>query len=332
MSGYTEEIRRWAAATSRAGALADPDGTGEVGLGAQEQGRRLAVRFTVRVRDGRLDEARFQVFGCGFTIAACAAAADLASGRPLGEARALDAARIEGHLGGLPDERRYCAELAASALRAAIESADGRSNPVRAAVAAQEGAAAIAPNDPLYRYLMQSPTPPGMSREDRHLFACLLALAAHEPYGAAQSLGLSHADLDALFATCFPGVDRNALSNSADTAPPQRNEQILAILLEHVPRDRRGTDAHLSRWLAHILAARSAHPGHLWRAMGLFERPELSAAIESHLPSLAKANSRRMRWKRFLFKELCNRHGALLCKAPDCGQCSDYPLCFPDQR
>jgi nitrogen fixation protein NifQ len=62
--------------------------------------------------------------------------------------------------------------------------------------------------------------------------------------------------------------------------------------------------------------------------MGLFSRPELSAAIRRHLPALAAANHKGMRWKRFLFRQLCEQTGGSLCKTPDCGRCSDYSLCF----
>ena len=62
--------------------------------------------------------------------------------------------------------------------------------------------------------------------------------------------------------------------------------------------------------------------------MGLFERPQLSAAIGRHLPSLRVANQQGMRWKRFFFKQLCEMGGGVMCKSPVCGDCSDYAICF----
>jgi nitrogen fixation protein NifQ len=62
--------------------------------------------------------------------------------------------------------------------------------------------------------------------------------------------------------------------------------------------------------------------------MGLFERPQLTAAIRRYLPSLAVANHQNMRWKRYLYKQVCERNGGVMCKAPNCGVCSDYALCF----
>ena len=103
------------------------------------------------------------------------------------------------------------------------------------------------------------------------------------------------------------------------------------VLLSHVPDDGHG-ESVVAFWLARCLAARAAHPGHLWVAMGLFERPQLTAAIRRHLPSLAAANNKGMRWKRYLFKEACTLGGGVLCKSPNCGICSDYALCFAPEE
>ena len=51
MTGYTDTIRRYAIDARRVGTLEHADGTGEVGLGADEAGKRLAVRFALRVRN-----------------------------------------------------------------------------------------------------------------------------------------------------------------------------------------------------------------------------------------------------------------------------------------
>ncbi len=337
MNGYTDSIRRWAMDTRRVGDLPDADGTGEVGLGAGEAGQRLAVRFAIRVKQSRVAEVRFQVFGCGFTIAACAAAAELAAGRPLAEVLAIGAATVDVALDGLPPERGYCAELAVEALHAAVASACRGAGPVQTSLhppGDEEQTPRVSAADPRYRILMGSPAPAGVANEDRHLFACLLSVAAQDPHEPAAALGLTPDAVDTLLETFFPGVDGAVLADRPTPAPgvpPQINDEVLAILLSHVPRDDSGRAVPASLWLARALAARAAHPGHLWSAMGLFARPELSAAIRRHLPTLAAANHKGMRWKRYLFKQVCDLHGAVLCKAPDCGLCSDYALCFaPD--
>lgn len=334
MTGYTDTIRRWATDGRRTGALPEPDGIGEVGLGADEAGKRLAVRFAIRLREENIEAVRFQVFGCGFTIAACAAVADLAEGRPLEAVADIDSAAVDAALGGLPAERGYCAELAVEALQAAVASARSESHGVKATVhnlGGEDHGPPVSACDPVYRLLMDSPSPSGFAGEERHLFACLLNIAVRQPYEPAAALGLTSEDLAALLRTFFPGVDPLILTRHQmppSGPPPESNDEVLGILLTHVPEDADERKMRTARWLARILSARAAHPGHLWVAMGLFRRPELTATIRRHLPLLAAANSQNMRWKRYLFRQVCELHGAVLCKSPNCGVCSDYSLCF----
>ncbi|TLM65891.1 MAG: hydrogenase [Deltaproteobacteria bacterium] len=335
MSTYTDTIRRWAADDRRAGPLADADGTGEVGLGAGEAGTRLAVRFALRLRGDRAETVRYQVFGCGFTIAACAAAAELAEGHTLAEIAVIAPPSVAAALGGLPAERGYCADLAVAALQAAVESAGSSRRPVVGALAADDDhAPRVTAAAPLYRLLTDSPAPPGAPAVDRHLFACLLTVAAGETDDPGAALGLNDAELADLLHLYFPAVTAATLRPFCRPAVdplPQGNVDLLQLLLGYLPCDADGWQPVPSLWLARTLACRAARPGHLWRSMGLFARAELTAAIHRHLPALAAANSRGMRWKRFLFKQLCEQAGGSLCQTPDCGACSDYPLCFGEE-
>jgi nitrogen fixation protein NifQ len=335
MNGYTDTIRTWATDTRRAGILTDPEGTGEVGLEAGKVGQRLAVRFTLHVRLNMVTDARYQVFGCGFTMAACAAAADLAIGSRLNDLLDIDSVRIDAFLDGLPAERSYCAEIAAEALHAAVESARNGRRAIQTTLRDESGhGPRVTADDPVYTLLMDSPRPDQIHNEDRHLFACLLAIAAREPYDTAVALGLMESDLESIFKTYFPAIDRSALEpheEPATDSPRERNPEVLSILLAHLPLNAGGRSLHTATWLAYIIATRTEHPGHLWVAMGLFERPQLSAAIHRHLPTLAKSNNQNMRWKRFLYKQVCDRNGGMMCKTPDCGLCSDYALCFASE-
>jgi nitrogen fixation NifU-like protein len=102
-----------------AGMMRDPDGVGE----AEYPECMDLARFYLRVRDGRVVEARFQSYGCGPTIAAASAGTDLAAGRPLEELMAVGAERVERALGGLPPDRAHAAVVVAGALRAAARDA-----------------------------------------------------------------------------------------------------------------------------------------------------------------------------------------------------------------
>lgn len=98
-----------------AGLMRDPDGVGE----DEYEGCGDLARFFLRVRAGRAAEARFQTYGCGPTIAAASITSELIAGRTVDELQRLDPGEIERALGGLPDDRRHAADVAAGAVRAA---------------------------------------------------------------------------------------------------------------------------------------------------------------------------------------------------------------------
>jgi nitrogen fixation protein NifQ len=149
------------------------------------------------------------------------------------------------------------------------------------------------------------------------------------------ALNLTPLLLDELLRQVFPGVERRQVFGNPQkksTAPPEINLGIEELLHSYLPAGNDGLNRFTSLVLAKILAARAAHPGHLWVAMGLFERKELSAAIGRHLPALLAANHQGMRWKRFLFKQVCELNGGRMCKSPVCGDCSDYTFCFATEE
>lgn len=320
MTGYTQTIIKYASDDSRAGTLLQPDGIGEVGLGANEIGQKLAVRFMLGLTADRVHAVRYQVFGCGFTLAACAAAAELAEGQPLQSFTHITASAITAKLGGLPQERSYCADLAAKALQAAANSILTAGQPVttRHDPSSVHGAL-LSATDPVYRLLIDSPAPVAALVEDRQLFAGLLAVADPEPWPTAAALGLASTELDLLLKHYFPHCTWQPKKRSpGPEAPPAINRELRQLLRSYLSP---APYPQPASWLADILVARAAHPGHLWVAMGLFERPQLSAAIGRHLPLLLSANVAKMRWKRFFFKQLCEMSGHLLCKSPVCGDC-----------
>jgi nitrogen fixation NifU-like protein len=105
-----------------AGLMREPDGVGE----GEHAACMDLTRVYLRVRDGRVVEARFQSYGCGPTIAASSAATELAAGCALDQLAVLAAGQVETALGGLPEERRHAADVAASAVRAAARDAQAR--------------------------------------------------------------------------------------------------------------------------------------------------------------------------------------------------------------
>jgi tRNA-specific 2-thiouridylase len=78
------------------------------------------VRISLTVAGGRISAASFDAEGCGATVAACAAVADLIDGAPVLEAAALDVDAVEAAIGGLIPSKRHAAVLAADALHRAL--------------------------------------------------------------------------------------------------------------------------------------------------------------------------------------------------------------------
>jgi nitrogen fixation NifU-like protein len=78
------------------------------------------ARFYLRVRDGRVAEARFQTYGCGPSIAASSLLTELVQGRTFEQLNGLSAEAVEEALGGLPVARRHAATLVVEALRVAM--------------------------------------------------------------------------------------------------------------------------------------------------------------------------------------------------------------------
>ena len=97
------------------------------GVGTARDAENL-VTIAVRVRAGRIAEARFRALACNACVAAASVATTLLPGLSLSEAAALRGEQLVAALDGLPPEKRHCAELVAEAAR-------------RAAAAAQAGRA-----------------------------------------------------------------------------------------------------------------------------------------------------------------------------------------------
>ena len=100
------------------GELDRPSGIGESGYADCGD----VARFTVGIRENRLDEVRYKAYGCAACIAAGSALSGLVSGRPLVEAARVSKADLEGELGGpLPGGKEHALTLVLDALHKAFE-------------------------------------------------------------------------------------------------------------------------------------------------------------------------------------------------------------------
>ena len=99
------------------GDLKDADGVGEVGAAACGD----IMKISLRIKDGRIEDARFKTFGCGSAIASSSMATELIKGRTIAEALTFSNEEVVHALGGLPPVKIHCSVLAEEALKAALE-------------------------------------------------------------------------------------------------------------------------------------------------------------------------------------------------------------------
>lgn len=100
-------------------------------------------------------------------------------------------------------------------------------------------------------------------------------------------------------------------------------DDIVLLLLEHRAR----ADAESER-LCHVIAMAAMGDNHLWQDMGFASRKELSTLMREHFPALVAKNVGDMKWKKFFYRQLCERAEVPICKSPHCAACRDYHLCF----
>ena len=99
------------------GDVQEADGIGEVGAAACGD----IMKISLKIRDGKIEDARFKTFGCGSAIASSSMATELIKGRTLEEAKNFSNREVVDALGGLPPVKIHCSVLAEEALKAAIE-------------------------------------------------------------------------------------------------------------------------------------------------------------------------------------------------------------------
>ena len=156
---------------------------------------------------------------------------------------------------------------------------------------------------------------------NRPLFASLLAGQAGSSGCLPTGLGLGEHDFRVLLQTHFPGFEP-PLSPHPAVALPETGE------LRDLLQASRNPALDSSAWMVDILIAGCAGRDHLWQDLGLCNRDELSRMMQLNFPELARANTGDMKWKKFLYRQLCAREGIYVCPAPSCGVCVDYARCF----
>ena len=116
---YSETFKDHLAHPRRAGELPDADAFAE--RTNPVCGDRL--RLSLRVRDGRIEDARFLAYGCAPTLACGSALTEMLVGMTKEDALRLTRADVTRALDGLPARKGHAAALAIETLQAALEAA-----------------------------------------------------------------------------------------------------------------------------------------------------------------------------------------------------------------
>jgi len=99
------------------GVIEDADGIGEVGNPVCGD----MMTFYIKVKDNRLEDVKFQTFGCVAAIAVSSMVSEMAKGKDLEEAKQITNKQVAETLGGLPPNKLHCSNLGAEALTLAIK-------------------------------------------------------------------------------------------------------------------------------------------------------------------------------------------------------------------
>jgi len=157
--------------------------------------------------------------------------------------------------------------------------------------------------------------------------ACICATWASGGGALPDFMGLATLDFHQLLVYHFPGAV--PLAECRGVRAPERADEmreIRALLLHH-----RAGQCPSEIWVADIVTTACMAGNHLWQDLGLWSRRQLSELMTRNFPTLAAQNVKDMKWKKFLYRQLCTAEGIHVCRAPSCDACIDYPACFGRQ-
>jgi nitrogen fixation NifU-like protein len=114
---YSELVRDHYANPRNVGSVPAPSGKALVKSAFDSD----TVLVSLRIEDGVVAEAKFKCMGCAVAIACSSMATEMVLGRPVDEAYSITEQAVADALGGIPDYKMRCSNLAPEAIRRAID-------------------------------------------------------------------------------------------------------------------------------------------------------------------------------------------------------------------
>lgn len=117
MALYTETVMDHFTHPRNVGEIPDASGVGEVGNAKCGD----IMKMYLKIKDDRIEDAKFETFGCGSAIASSSMATEMIKGKPLTEVMGLTNRAVAQALDGLPAHKLHCSVLAEEAVKAALK-------------------------------------------------------------------------------------------------------------------------------------------------------------------------------------------------------------------
>jgi len=114
---YTEKVMELFMNPRNVGRIEDADGIGKVGNPVCGD----VMKIYIKVKDGRIEDIKFETFGCAAAIATSSMVTEMVKGKTLEEALKVTNKDVAEALGGLPPHKLHCSLLAEEGIKAAIE-------------------------------------------------------------------------------------------------------------------------------------------------------------------------------------------------------------------
>jgi len=114
---YSEQIREHFANPRNVGSIENPSGRAIIRSPVDSD----TVLITLRIENNIIQDVRFKCMGCAVAIACSSIATEMVRGKHVEEAYEITKQSVAESLGGIPEYKMLCSNLAPEAIRMAID-------------------------------------------------------------------------------------------------------------------------------------------------------------------------------------------------------------------